>query len=486
MKKLILIILLSLISFTSCVNESDDYNLNHDQLYEVSAPYLLTNAQKELADQMTTPSVNLNIFRFFSQYWAATQYTTESRYRIKTRKIADNHWNNLYRDCIGNLESAKKAVNKEIRPITISQEDWDAQQANKIAIIEVQEVYTYQILVDTFGDVPYSEALKPEIVNPKYDSAAAIYPQLINRLDEAIQNLNDDFGSFESGDFIYNGDVSKWKLFANSLKVKLGIAISDVDNALAKSTIESAVSNGVITSNLDNAQFAYTSTAPNYNPIYANLVASGRNDYVPAKTIINDMNSLNDPRRQKYFTQYNGSYVGGNYGFSNNYAVLSHVSDNIKDPGAPGLLFEATEVYFYLAEAAERGYSVGDTAENFYNLAIQTSFESWGLSATDAANYLASTDVAYTTATGTWKQKIGRQAWLAYYNRGMESWNTWRRLDAPTLVAPTNALPEANGQVPKRYTYPINEQTVNGENYNAASSTIGGDYLYTKLFWDVN
>jgi hypothetical protein len=600
MKKLIFSISIFSLIVTSCVDEANNYNLDHDRSYDVAAGVLLTNAQKELADQMTTPSVNLNVFRYFSQYWAATQYTTESKYRVTTRKIPDNHWTNLYRDVLGNLEAAKKVVASEVKPITTSDADWVIQQKNKLAIIEIQEVYTYQILVDTFGDIPYTDALNPDnVVLPTYDNDATIYPKLITRLNAAIANLDINGISFESGDYIYNGDVENWKLFGNSLKLKLGINIADVDNALAKSTVESAVLSGVITSNSKNAAFNYVTAAPNYNPIYANLIASGRNDFVPARTITQAMCKLDDPRKAAFFTNkvvttlptdgasssiidlqnisngeisltykyvdgtalvasniaYNGDdlyyktnsqptkillgkvknsqvlsgiadtytvvvqttlselvlqdlwnaqtntasttndkqisldlehYLGGKYGYSNAYTSFSHVSDNIKLADAAGVLMESTEVSFYLAEAAARGFEVGHTDEYFYNKAIHDSFDFWGLSSTDADNYLTNTAVAYSTAEGNWKQKIGSQAWIAYFNRGFESWSSWRRLDYPVLAAPANAYPEADGVVPKRYTYPVNEQTVNGANFQAAAAAIGGDKLATKIFWDVN
>ncbi len=485
MKKLILLVTL-LCLITSCVNENNDYNYDHDKAYNVPATTLLTNVEKQLSDQMTTPGYSTNVFRFFTQYLTETQYITESRYRISTRKIADNHWNILYRNIIGNLESAKSLVNSEVKIDGIPQIDWDKQQKNKIAILEVLEVYAFQILVDTFGDVPYTDAVNPNVIMPKYEDDASVYPKLISRLNSSIANLDSSGISFETGEIVYNGNVQNWKLFANSLKLKLGINLVDVDNTLAKSTIESAFAAGVITSNANNAKFAYLTSSPNYNPIFDNLVASNRNDFVPTSTLINDMNTLNDPRRTVYFTTFNGNYIGGVYGFSNVYEDYSHVSDLIKKPDAPGILMEATEVYFILAEAAARGYSVGDTESSYYNQAIQSSFDFWGISGL-ASSYLANPDVAYATAPGaTFKEKIGRQAWIALYNRSFEAWNTWRRLDFPNLQAPANAYPEAYGKVPVRYTYPINEQTVNGNNWNAASAAIGGDKLTTKIFWDVN
>jgi len=93
---------------------------------------------------------------------------------------------------------------------------------------------------------------------------------------------------------------------------------------------------------------------------------------------------------------------------------------------------------------------------------------------------LANPKVAYSTAEGNYKHKIGLQSWIALYNRGFEAWTQWRRLDYPKLVAPPDALSD----IPTRIIYPIPEQTLNSVNYKAASAAIGGDAVTTKLFWD--
>lgn len=459
----------------SCDNNTSDFNNNLDASYEVKAEVLFTNAQLELVNQITTPSVNLNPFRFFSQYWAQTTYNDESRYRLTTRNVSDNHWNNLYRNVLGNLESSKSIINTEGVSI---------EQKNKLAIIEILEVYTFQIIVDSYGDVPYTEALNPAIKLPKYDDDATIYPKLIARLDAAIANLNLSSGSFVNSDVLFNGDVTKWKLFANSLKLKLGINLSDANPVLAKTTVEAAFNGGVILNNSQNATFKYPSAAPNYNPLFGDLVASNRNDFVAANTLVNVMNTLTDPRIGVYFNSVGGSYIGGTYGAANNnFTAFSQIGNKFRGADLPSELFEATEVNFYLAEAAARGFIVGNSTEYYYNSAIQSSFEYWGLSSASAA-YLAKPNVAYTTALGTWQQKIGTQAWLAYYNRPFESWTTYRRLDYPALAAPSNAVSAANGLVPKRLTYPAGEATVNGTNYQAAIAAMGENRLRGKIFWD--
>src|SRR5690349_15555006 len=114
--------------------------------------------------------------------------------------------------------------------------------------------------------------------------------------------MNATYGSFGSADVIYDGDVASWKKFANSFKLKMGMTIADDDNAKAKATVESAVAAGVFTSNADNAEFQYLSTPPNTNPIWVDLVQSGRKDFVAASTIISAMTSRNDPRLDDFFT----------------------------------------------------------------------------------------------------------------------------------------------------------------------------------------
>ena len=299
----------------------------------------------------------------------------------------------------------------------------------------------------------------------------------------ASNTLDSGYGSFDTADLVYGGSTAQWKLFANSLRLKLAINMDDIDHTYASAQALAAVSDGVITNNSDNASLQYLSAQPNANPVFVDVVASGRDDFVPTATIIDQMNGLNDPRRSQYFTQIGGIYEGGIPGASNNFANFSHIGDTLLDPTFEGLIMDASEVEFLLAEAVERAIAVGGTSTSHYNAAITASMSYWGVSAGDIATYLAQPNVAYATATGTWKQKIGEQAYLVLYNRGFEAWNSYRRLDFPILIAPVDA--DVN-QVPTRLTYPAKEETLNATNNTAASAAIGGNTLTTKLFWDVN
>jgi hypothetical protein len=466
--------------FVSCSSDITDLNEEAKRPATTKAEYLFTNAQKTLVDQMVSTSVNRNVFRMFAQHWTETTYPDESQYDITTRTIPDFHFATLYRDVMADLKEAKRLLDLEV-PATAEE---TAILANKKAVVDILTAYSYSVLVDTFGDVPYTEAL--DIVAhplPKYDDAQTIYKDLITRLtaDATSLTANSAAGSFDSADLIYGGNSAKWAKFANSIRLRMAVNMSDVDAAYAKTEVEKAVTAGVITSNADNTNLNYLPLQPNANPLYADLVVSGRNDFIPANTLIDKMNSLSDPRRAKYFeTMADGSYKGGTYGASNAFVNFSHITSTLNDPTFAGTLMDATEVEFLLAEAAAKGAAVGAAATH-YNNAVTASFTNWGLDASDASSYLA----AHAYDAANYKQSIGEQAWIALYNRGFEAWSSYRRLDFPVLNVPAvtyNGLTE----VPKRYSYPAREQTLNGANVSAAIAKLPGgkNTLTAKIFWD--
>ena len=153
----------------------------------------------------------------------------------------------------------------------------------------------------------------------------------------------------------------------------------------------------------------------------------------------------------------------------------------LRDGTYPVIVCDYVEGEFLLAEAAERGLVGVTDPETHYNNAILESMKYWGVSDADAAAYLAQPAVAYATAVGTYKQKIGTQKWLGLFDRGVESWAEWRRLDFPILNPPAGMT---YADIPVRMPYPYNENKMNQTNYDAAASAIGGDAANTKLFWD--
>ena len=149
MKKYLVVLLSISFLVTSCdVDES--LNIDKKSPSQVPASGLFTNALKNLGNQANSCSVNENVYRLYAQYWAQTTYPDESQYNQVTRNIGGNIWSTMYRDVLQDLKGAKELL------------EGDAANDTKLGIIKFLEVYAYSILVDTFGDVPYTEALDPE------------------------------------------------------------------------------------------------------------------------------------------------------------------------------------------------------------------------------------------------------------------------------------------------------------------------------------
>ena len=473
MKKYFLITIILVLSSCASDEAYEDLNTNPNAPSAVTDGQLFVSAVNSLTDFIESTNVNVNNFRLYAQYWTQTQYTDESNYEMIEREIPDYMFSELYRDVLGDLQNAADLTDDAV----------------KHAQIEIISVYTWQMLVDAFGDIPYTESLKVDtVLSPKYDDDEAIYTDLIKRAKAALTNLAGSGSGYSADDLIFGGSISSWTKFGNSLLVKLGSRLLDVNPTEAKSLIESHYSDG-ISSNADNAYMTFEGSPPNTNPLWEDLVQSGRQDFIPADTFVDVINALSDPRADKFFDPtskididttavVNLQYQGGPYGVSTPFNDNSHISQTLYAPDFRGVLMDYAEMSFILAEAANRGYSVGGTAEQHYKNGIEASMLEWGVSTSDADAYIAHADVAFATAPGTNKEKIAKQFWISMYNRGFEGWTLYRLFDAPVL--PNSG--EANLPVPKRYTYPQSEQTINGTNVKAANG--GNDTQQTPIFWD--
>ncbi|MEO8412820.1 MAG: SusD/RagB family nutrient-binding outer membrane lipoprotein [Ginsengibacter sp.] len=472
MKKLFIITGL-LFFLVSCNKDLSHLNIDTKRSSTVPSYTLFSNGQRNLVDRLATPDVNTNIFQLITQQWTEITYLDESNYDLGTRTISDNWWRGMYKQVLVNFEASRKIIPDDVLDPDI--------QKNELAMLDIMEVYTWSVLVNTYGNIPYTEALDPANLFPKYDDAQTVYTDLLNRLDADIAALNPAAGSFGNADLIYGGDIVAWQKFANSLKLRMGMVIADSDAAKSKSIVESAAAK-VFTSNSENASFTYYAATPNVNPVWTNAVQSGRDDYAPASTIIGIMNAISDPRRPFFFNlRGNPTYKGGEPGAGSADPSIARPSDKVEQPDFPYVLISYSEVEFDLAEAIERGYSVGGTAAEHYTSAVSASLDYWGVSAANATAYLAQPSVAYATATGTYKQKIGIQKYLALYMDGFDAWVEQRRLDYPILVVPAD--PQSG--YPVRYTYPDNEVNLNSASWSTAKTAMGGtDKVETKLFWD--
>lgn len=474
--------LLFILSMIAGCKKLDD--INHDPTRPTTSEpaYLLTGAEKNAMDYLYSSLQNGYIGMHYAQYWSGNTRVGDSQYALDENNNTA-FWNALYLS-LQNLN----------RIIQLNNERGNNPAAvNQNAIATVLKVWLFQILTDSYVNVPYSQALKEGVnITPAYDAAPTVYSSLIDTLQQQVAILDPAQPTFTAGDVIYAGDVAKWKTLANSLLLRLAIRIADAEPAKAKTIIE-AHYQAAMTSNGDNAQFAYLSTAPNMFP----LNDSEREvlDFFVSSTMVDYMKSVSDPRLSIYARPAKGTglITGLTYGISaNDPSRLS--PENYSYPGTliysatmPGILMTYPEVAFILSEAAARGFSVGQTAAVYYETGIRASMSYWKIQ-NGVDEYIAS--VPY--EAGDWKDVIGTQKWLALYPQGFQAWFERLRLDFKKpggdalFIAPYSGSLDPNAPfVPTRLTYPIAERTQNANSYQAAVTAIGGDTKGSKNWWDI-
>ena len=167
MKKLIFLIV-TVLFLTACTKNISRFNEETKRAANVPAGTLFSNAVRNVSDVLASGSVNTNPFRFAVKHWAMAVYQDEVQYDYSTRNIPQAWWTTMYRDVLNDL--------KESARVTTADATLDpGVKANKLAIIDLMQVYVFNILVNTFGDVPYTDALDPSAsLLPKYDDAKTI------------------------------------------------------------------------------------------------------------------------------------------------------------------------------------------------------------------------------------------------------------------------------------------------------------------------
>jgi Starch-binding associating with outer membrane len=489
----------SLIAGTGCRKHFEEINTNPNVPSGTErTDFLLTGGLKGLMDNTWDYWWNGQVGCQLAQYWSSNQYATESRYQFRTG-ITASYWNLFYAGGlndpgynVGGLMELQEVINKcKSAPGTYATY---GDPNNQIAVATIVKVWAFQNMTDTWGEIPYTQALKgADNVAPKYDDQRTIYLGLLNELNSALALINESADATPvAGDIVYASNMTSWKKFGNSLKGRLALRMADREPELAKQAFIEANTAGMFTSNADNAIFHYLPAQPNFNPLYYNRYVENRIDYAGSNIMIDVMKNLSDGRIGIYFdpAANSGQFIGEVYGLTDAEAAASP-NDSVSQRGAailaadaPGIYMCYPEVEFMLAEAVERGFISGAAGDHYEN-GIRASFEYWGASGADA--YVTQDSVKYSSlqaAGRSWKQIIGKQKWLALYPQGIQGWTEWRRLDFGILQLPAGPILDGTG-IPLRMKYPYTEQSLNGANYQAALSAQGPDELGTAVWWDM-
>lgn len=490
MKKIIRnLIILSICTFAFlCACETVDFgdiNQNPNGPTTPVTSQLLTNAETYISDIIGQRSGTQGTL--YTQQLTEGQYPGLSRYGTPTESY--DYW------YINPLKDLDEIINLNTNPETKDLVKTYGDNDNQIAVARILRAYFFQYMTDKWGGLPLYEAFKGiDNPNPKFETQEEIYNFIFNELDESIAMMKMGEPA-PKGDIILDGNLSRWKTFANSMKIIASLRISDVDPAKAKIKFEEAANSGsIITSNAENILFNYGTDANSDNPWYGRFNVDKREDYIVSTTMIESLRTNLDPRLFKYAQKTRDSifpspvfsggidkeYVGGPNGKVNGnvpkYSLPAASVLNTADFKIP--IFTASQMKFSLAEAKAKGWNVGSgTVESLFKEAIELSMQFWGVDQSDINSYIAAhpygniKDIAY-------------EKWVSFFMlHPSESWAEWRRLDWPALTPSSNG---AEPSIPVRDAYSSAIIDNNKENYNAIIQSQGPDELTTKLWWDVN
>lgn len=488
--KNILYIFLILGGLAAC-QDFEEINENPNEPIEVS-PDVLLNAS-------IRSSVNTNVDAAFLLGNNAAQLTAKT---LRT-EVDDYNWNAFPTVWEGFYEPLT-----DLKGVSDFAQELDDPALEALAII--MRSWIFANLTNAYGNIPYSEAINGlnSEFSPAYDDQEFIYMDLLDELERANNLLAEGDPVIES-DLLFNRDFDKWRKFCNSLRLRLLMMASNKMDVASR--FSQIVNNEpIMESNADNAVFNYLSTFPNQFLLIP--IKTGDFDAVAiSSTLVDLLDEYNDPRLYRYarpgnedFENYfpdssvtgadNGrntetcSKIGARLGVPYyNYPDLTTAADLGIDI-ADGVIMTFSEVQFLLAEAAAKGWISGDV-ESYYRTGIESSMvyhqvnlDPFGWDSFD--DFYTNSGVAYSEVTDIWEQK-----WVNSYFHGLEpyfdlrrwyieSGNSWDGI--PFIDAPCSNVND--DQLPMRFPYPGEEQSLNPSNYQDAVSEIGEDSKNTRTW----
>lgn len=353
------------------------------------------------------------------------------------------------------------------------------------------KAYVAHKATDMWGKIPYSEAFNLEegTLYPKYDTEQEVYSQILNELKTAADMFSTAGEGIGAGDFLFSGDIEKWKKFANSSRLRVAVRMSSADESAAKSVISDVLNNQekypIMTSNEDNAYFWWPGVAPDQELWYERIGADDGNktdSYRTSNYLISNLKALNDPRLPVYADKNTlGEYNGYTFGAEqrsdtlNNGNNVSHIGDRFgNNPAGFSPFMNAAEVYFLKAEAYQRNLVSGD-AKEAYETGITMSLEENGIDAADVTMYLAEPEVAWDGGTTSNLNKIYLQKWISLFKQSVEAWAEARRTDVPLMPDVETNYAASHNRPPFRLAYPDEEKSLN--------TSFPTDFVEDDIFW---
>lgn len=530
MKKSLLYIILFVTIVAGCTKNFDA--INTDPTRASAATFdpnlLLPTAELGYISAVTGYSGPLLFQSMWVQIFANAEFPTY--YSNGDKYVASGNintydastWNNAYSAASNAREMQNLAKGKDAF-------------TNLSCIADILEIASIQVVTDTYGDCPYSQALNAKsnaTYLPVYDKQQDIYNTMLTRLDSVLPLMDASKAKPTNDASSYGGDVTKWKKFGYSLMLKIAMRLTKIDAATAQKYAEKAAAGGTMASVDDNLYLVYDNTNGYANPNTGALVVA--EDYTQVKwgkILIDTLKAANDPRlpviaevpAAGLANQKNESLAGNSdpavqQGMPNGYDQNGGATDISKAPSyimgtgtgsdynpiggysrpktslyldlnAPVFILTYAESELLLAEAAARGWNAGGTAEVHYANGVAGALQTYGTYGT-GGTIDAATATSYAAAhplVGASLEQINMQYWITtgtLFNFA-EAWSNWRRSGYPVLTPVNYTGNFTNGQIPRRQVYPLSEATTNGKNYTSALGDLsGGDTWTSRVWWD--
>jgi hypothetical protein len=469
MKKLTFLILSIFITTISCEKiEYGDLNQNPYSSTEGNADALLRAGQIQFFSG--GGRFYLSNATLYAQYQTQNQYTDEQRYNE-----APGFWSNYYTSLMN------------LKAVTELESDIRGDMSNIKGISEIFSVMIWKRLTDSFGDIPYTAALKAsENPSPEYTKQQDIYADLISRA-KAARDMLSSSSFTATSDIIYDGDITKWKKYANSLIMSLALQMSK-KGGNASTEFAAALTSGPITSNADNFIFTPDVTGGVTNP-WSSLRPG---DFWLSRTLTDAMqgvagganitsNVTFDDRIYAYSSDPLG--LGMPYGYADNagFSATAKINTNVSNSDKPLTIYPAAYTHLMIAEAAELDWIDVDSRA-FLRSGIIESFNQWGIDSAKATTY-ADARLDNASVVGT-DQVIGEEKWIALFPSGYDAWAEQRRTGFPKLLP--SPEPFNDGSIPERFPYPTEENTINPTNWAIGVQGLvpATDSNSSKIWWN--
>lgn len=400
------------------------------------------------------------------------------------------------------------------------------QYESYVGLFKFIKAFKLYALTMKMGDIPYSEALMGEegVNKPKYDTQKEVFIQILNDLDDAYQHFGNAGNLKFGGDIMYGGDNVKWQkaITAFQMRVLLSLSNKESDSDLKiKQRFNTVKGQKLFESNTDNFQLVFKNQGGMVYPFHT--TESKHSDYVLMSSFFIDMLKTNQDYRMFYYAAPAQYQITSGGLSSSDWDAFTGIDVTLpfnemgvifsaykcsrlnrryidREEGEPFAKIRYSDVNFYLAEAALRGWTTDD-ANLYYLKGIEADMVfkqtymvddvkyHYGRVITDTyiSDFIAKPQVQLTGDFDDDLKKILSQKYLANFFQvyELEAYMDYRRTGYPEFpINPNTNMNTQTDRIPMRFMYPTSEYNYNSANVSAAiRRQFNGNDEVNQLMW---